>query len=157
MNLIIFLAFFYKMTSINKMQHSFCVEEIPDLNSSDWKPNMIIKYKEYYNSTSVITPKQKIPRHIWGCDMRYPEKEENSKEIEKIKKMYNKMEALKMLESNTIDMETKMLLIDNYSILTPPELEEETLEESDKTILDNIRARLNRTAEITEFWWFYDW
>jgi endonuclease IV len=118
---------------------------------------MVIKYKGFYNSTTTLVPKQKIPRNILGCDMRFPEKEDNAMEIEKIKKMYNKLDALKMLESNTIGIEDKMRIIDNYSILTPPELDEEPMEESDKKLLDSIRMRLNRTAQITEFWWFYDW
>jgi hypothetical protein len=158
MNFIIFLAFFYKITSsIRKTYQSFCVEEIPDSNNTDWKSNMVIKYKGFYNSTTTLVPKQKIPRNILGCDMRFPEKEDNAMEIEKIKKMYNKLDALKMLESNTIGIEDKMRIIDNYSILTPPELDEEPMEESDKKLLDSIRMRLNRTAQITEFWWFYDW
>lgn len=157
MNLIIFLAFFYKITSIRKTHNSFCIEDITDSNNTNWKSNIIIKYKQVYNTTNSIVPKQKVPKYISGYDMRFPEKEKNSFEIEKIKKMYNKLEALKMLESNTISIEDKMRLIDNYSIITPVDLHEKNIEESDKSLLDNIRKRLNRSAEITEFWWFYDW
>lgn len=157
MNFIIFLAFFYKISSIRKTHNSFCVEEIHDSNNSDWKSNIVIKYNTFYNITNTQKQQQKNPKDILGYDMRFPKKEINPIEIEKIKKMYKKLEALKSLESNTIGLEDKMQIIDNYSIITPIELHEKNMEESDKTLLDSIRMRLNRTAEITEFWWFYDW
>ena len=156
MNLIVFLAFFYKIIYTRKTHNALCVEEQHGSNNTDWKSNIIIKYTSYDNNdntTNAVVKKKKVPTNVLGCDMRFTQKDSDA-QIRKIQALYNKMEVLKTLQSSNIGTEDKLRIIENYSIITPPELYEET---TDKNLLDTIRSRLNRSAEITEFWWFYDW
>jgi hypothetical protein len=101
--------------------------------------------------------KKRIPNHILGCDMRYPLKEENEKEVEKIRNMYNKLQQIRFLENNNIGVEDKLQIIEDYSILKNINKKEESLDEKESALFENIKTQFTRKGEITEMWWFYDW
>lgn len=112
-----------------------------------------INNTNYYsqNIPKNLSKKVIIPRNILGCDMRFPEKEENSKDIEKIKKLYNKLESIKLLENRHISIEDKLQFIEMNSIIKL----NKPIQYHD--INESIDLKLNRTYEITEDWWVYDW
>lgn len=128
----------------------FSTEKGSSTNNTNWNLHNVNNYYSQ-NTPKNLSKKVIIPRNILGCDMRFPEKEENSKDIEKVKKLYNKLESIKLLENHRISIEDKLHFIKMNSII-----------ESNKSIQyhdidQSIDLKLNRTYEITEDWWVYDW
>jgi hypothetical protein len=143
----------YVNKMISKTQLAFTVEDIIDDNETDWKKTTIIKY----NQTNTTIPKKIVPMHVLGCDMRYPIKENNEKEIAKIRTLYNKLQQIQVLESNNIGIFDKLQIIEKDSIIKIFNKKKESLDENDATLFEKIEQKFIRKGEITEMWWFYDW
>jgi hypothetical protein len=166
MNFILFFTYAYyafsfvnPITLIRHTHIAFTVEDIIDENETDWKKKIVIKYNSTNNNNPNPTPKiiKTIPMNILGCDMRYSYKEDNEKEVEKIRILYNKLQQIQFLENNNIGVYDKLQMIEEYSSVKNLNKKRESLDESDSALFENIKRQFTRKGEITEMWWFYDW